>query len=858
MKKLQSVVIALLLCYSANIFGQTKYKILEQEQGKNKDIAYLKLETGNKLAKDKLAVTDFLKTLNKPGNGLSYRFIQQNKDNDEYITQHYQQYYQQLKVIGATYAVHIIGEDIDFVNGNFASFTNYNLIPKLSENDVVIKAKAEADKQYKNFDIKYFKSEELVICKDAFAEKNEFNLAYQVHLQAAENLIDVIYYIDAVTGKLLNKASKICYTNTTNTIAQTGYSGTQNYTNGVPVSTPNFVTDSYNGSFRLREVRQGVNIITLNNLNHVYSDVGSAVDFTDNDNNWTQTEMGNNKYALDEHFGAEKVFDYWKNIQGRNSLDNNGMQIKSYVHSFFPGFSGPDPNNAAWIPGVNTIHYGDGDGNTFNNLTAFDVCAHELGHGICQFTAGLSNSFDETGALSEGFSDIWGAVIEKWAFPNDANHTWYYIGEQVIKNYPYYLRNMSNPNLGYYPQPDTYNGTYWPYNTDPHIRSGVINYWFYLLTQGSNGNQTNDIGSIYNVTGIGITNAAKIAYTTERYLNSSADFNLARTMSIKAARDTFGCGSPEEIAVTKAWYAVGVGANYGGTMSILGSNSICTNPETYSIKNLPFGATVTWTRTPTNTTTPMPDPSDPNKVILTKTGNGLVTLSATVTSCGINYSIPSININVGNPYTLYTVGGGPYQNAVMETGEDAGPCNIQCYSPGGPTKHWSAPVAYNSTSDTWQKLWSLPANYAFWSPDINGIGLFFKAANQSVEFKRTVTGACGSNVVEYYCFGSNTTLCSGLQSPTNTSSQIINIYPNPTSINRSVTLEIISTDKLNTTDFANSTIQLVDANDNIILQKQGSKIQKENLEIPALSNGIYYVRIINEYGTKTEQIIVKN
>lgn len=290
-------------------------------------------------------------------------------------------------------------------------------------------------------------------------------------------------------------------------------------------------------------------------------------------------------------------------------------------------------------------------------------------------------------------------------------------------------------------------------------------------------------------------------------------------------------------------------------LTISGSSTLCTTSQNYSISNLPTGATVVWSITPSTGATLT---QSNNIATLTKTGNTQITLNATITVCGVTYNTAPKIITVGDPYTLYPFGSGQYQDAIMETGQDNGPCNIQCYSPSGPPKYYSAPIAYNSTSETWQKIWSLPANYSFWSANQpNTISLFFKASNQSVEFKRTLTGQCGVNLVEYYCFGSNTTVCGSLLAQT-TSSQMFKIYPNPTSINRTVTLQILSNDKLNVADFGNSTIQLVDANDNIILTKQGSKNQKESLEIPALSNGIYYVRIINQCGTKTEKIIVKN
>src|SRR6185436_6590047 len=91
--------------------------------------------------------------------------------------------------------------------------------------------------------------------------------------------------------------------------------------------------------------------------------------------------------------------------------------------------------------------------------------------------------------------------------------------------------------------------------------SGVLNFWFYLLTEGGSG--TNDLGNSYNVTDIGIDNAAAILYRTwATYLFPNAEYADARYYSIQAAIDLFGPCTPEVIATTNAWHAVGVGAAF--------------------------------------------------------------------------------------------------------------------------------------------------------------------------------------------------------------------------------------------------------------------------------------------------------
>jgi hypothetical protein len=183
--------------------------------------------------------------------------------------------------------------------------------------------------------------------------------------------------------------------------------------------------------------------------------------------------------------------------------------------------------------------------------------------------------------MNEGFSDIFGTAIEFYA--KGAGGNWL-IGENIGAAF----RNMSNPNQ--FSQPDTYLGTFWATGTADnggvHTNSGVLNFWFYLLSAGGSG--TNDIGSAYTVTGIGIDEAAAIAYRTNTfYLTASSNYANARTFAIQAATDLYGAGSQEVISTTNAWYAVGIGAAYSTACGIptgLTAGSITSS-----------GATLSWT-----------------------------------------------------------------------------------------------------------------------------------------------------------------------------------------------------------------------------------------------------------------------
>lgn len=389
---------------------------------------------------------------------------------------------------------------------------------------------------------------ELVYYSDPDDDRlTDLRLAYKFDIYAEKPLSRQYVFVDAKNGKVLGVDAIIHEVNTPGT-AVTGYSGTRNIT-----------TDSYNGSYRLRETgRNGGTSVETYNLKKGTS-YASAVDFTDTDNNWNNVNTNKDQYATDAHWGAEMTVDYFYTKYGRKSIDNNNFAIKSYVHYSTNYF------NAFW-DGLR-MTYGDGSSTTNGGkpLTALDVCGHEITHGLTSKTANLVYQ-REPGALNEGFSDIFGNTIERWARPTQASWT---LGE----DFNYVIRNMANPNA--YSQPDTYMGTYWKTTTTSgcvtpsqsndycgvHTNSGVLNFWYYLLVTGGSG--TNDKGFAYNVSAIGLDKAGAIAYRTlTTYLTSSSTYANARTYSIQAATDLYGATSNEVTQVKNAWNAVGVG---GGT-----------------------------------------------------------------------------------------------------------------------------------------------------------------------------------------------------------------------------------------------------------------------------------------------------
>ncbi|MCC7453418.1 MAG: M4 family metallopeptidase, partial [Crocinitomix sp.] len=407
----------------------------------------------------------------------------------------------------------------------------------------------------------YFPKGELVfVAASKNFEVGSYRLVYKFNIYAHRPMYRADVFVDANTGEIIRENLLIHHADTPG-FANTAYSGSQT-----------IIADSFEGTYRLRDGSRGDGIRTFD-LNAT-EDFGSAVDFFDVDNSWNNINPEWDEYATDAHWGAEMTYDYYFENYGRNSIDNDGFQLNSYVHF------GDLIINAFW-DGERML-YGDGDGLSTPPLTTMDIVGHEITHGLTTFTANLIYS-EESGALNESFSDIFGTAIEEYAKPGEWN---WLIGDEM----GWTIRSMADPTL--YFCPDTYLGDLWEEGGDVHYNSGVQNHWFYLLTEGGIG--TNDVGNDYVVTGIGIDDASAIAFRNLTvYLTPSSNYEDARFYSIQAAIDLFGDCSEEMGQTMNAWYAVNVGLPYAGDVTadfITSATEGCVLPFTVNFTSESFNA----------------------------------------------------------------------------------------------------------------------------------------------------------------------------------------------------------------------------------------------------------------------------
>ena len=380
-----------------------------------------------------------------------------------------------------------------------------------------------------------------------FRAEDRDHLVYRVQMRREDGTNETampVIFVDAQTGENVFE-----YDNLQTASGASLYSGTVNIT-----------TDLVGSTYYMEDTVRKMGTFNFNN------GTTTAARYTDTNDVWDATSQ---KAGVDAHFGAATTYDYFKNVHGRSGIDGaNGpgsvtsadgtvSLVSSRVHY------STNYNNAFWNGSAMT--YGDGDGTTFTPLVTLDIAGHEMTHGVTERTANLTYS-NESGALNESMSDVFGAMVELRARGGTITADTWKIGEQAYtpSTAGDALRYMDNPHAksgGSYTADDDpdhyaerYTGT--ADNGGVHINSGIGNKAFYMAAAGGTHHRSG-----VTVTGIGTNPAEKIWYRALTvYMTSSTNFSGARTAMLNAATDLYGSTSTQYNTIATTWCAVGVGS----------------------------------------------------------------------------------------------------------------------------------------------------------------------------------------------------------------------------------------------------------------------------------------------------------
>jgi Zn-dependent metalloprotease len=801
----------------------------------------------------------FLQTTLKP---IKYNhFVLKKTEIDQLGFQHnqYSFYYDDILIEGLGYNVQAKNGIINSAYGNFYDVKDIPTKPFISEQQALVIALRSIKANKYDWEIdpitNPYPKAELVI-KPLYEDYRSipiFKLVYKFEITAAEPFSSDFIYIDATKGDIVAKSSKLRYLNDVQATAQTRYSGNQTIWTNADLTSPTFSLWEHNISRHT--------IQTINN-NHMLSFGGGGWSYyLDADNFWSNAEWNNTNFdnvALDIHWANEKCFDYFKTVFNRNGYNDNIVYPgqTNYVHY---GINNPNAlyfRNRTSDPGGYLL-FGDGDA-TRNPYGSLDIYAHEYAHGLFDFTVGgTSNSYEkEFGAIQESLSNIWSSIIEAWAAPSK-NH--WLGGEEIMKNGTA-IDDYSNPNNTL--QPDTYKGLYWQ-NTvgcaasaandycGVHKNAGVMQYWYYLLCNGGGG--INDIGNAFAVSGIGINKVAQIVYRTEVYKTSG--INIAegqvyfsfRQATIDAASDLYGANSCEVNSVINAWFAVGIGSGNNGSSTISGTDNVC-NSSTYTLNNIPSGATISWSIQPNNSVLQL-STSFPNAPFVTVTNQhwyqtrvSLVAKISTSTGC---YSVIKSIANDNN--TSSTANCSYYQESCL-----AG--NVNHPSQSGVTSgstfvHQGCFVYVNVTG--WEYVTLIGSGV----PVVWGVGpttyysktLYFQLPLGSGGIPYTFklshgTGSCYEPQMTFFTY-SNNGFAAG---------------PNP--VRDILTVNRLNDGQLKSTEIKNEPIfisNIYDLNTNILLltQKSFANSKTQKINVSSLKAGYYVLEIIQNDKIQTMKFL---
>jgi Zn-dependent metalloprotease len=246
--------------------------------------------------------------------------------------------------------------------------------------------------------------------------------------------------------------------------------------------------------------------------------------------------------------GTGRVYDFWLEGFGRNSIDAQGMRIDSSVH-YRRLFS-----NAFW--NGQQMVFGDGDGEIFGRFTrSIDIIAHEMMHGVTQFEAGLRYT-GESGALNESISDVFGVLAAQFLHQQTVEEASWIVGAGLfhesinalgIRSLKAPGTAYNDPLIGKDEQPahmEDYVHTTED-NGGVHINSGIPNKAFYNLAMAMGGQAWTVAGKIWYL-------------TLMEKVKPGTDFRAFARMTNDVASNLFGKRSKEQQQVEQAWVDVGI------------------------------------------------------------------------------------------------------------------------------------------------------------------------------------------------------------------------------------------------------------------------------------------------------------
>ena len=525
-----------------------------------------------------------------------------------------QQYFKGIKVEGGHFNFRYKNDEMKVVTGHYVDVTKINTVPSITADDAINSyisfiglSKNEIMRTSATLLIKEIPN------KDNHDQESTF-LLFKIHLEDKGGKFNEVGFIDAHTGKLLLRQDCKLHSSATSSF--------YTYYNRNANDTPKTGITEYNGSnYTLWDRTRGNGIKTKKSMSSF-----DFIDYYDQDNIWTRSELGTDNIALDVHWTLERIYDCLENIFDYNSYDGNNGYIEAHIDQYA---------DATFDRENNTFTFGTScSSSSFDPFASVDIIGHEFGHAILWNSTGWQDCDGYAKALHEGFADIWGIIFETHIKPGSDN---WKAGEEITIGYSC-LNDFKNPeNSSAYIQMASCWGPSLNINSDEYLVSGIFSHWFYLLSQGKTG--INTLNNEYSVLPVGVDLAEElVAYATltTAYLEDFGDFFDISAGFYEAALDMGNNFLAEQ--VQNAFYAVGLDIEPNHIYSINQSGA----PTKYYVY-LENGFTLNWNYI-NNSSYPSPslvvNNSDFSCSIYSATPyNGILQANISYGSLSVTYSI---------------------------------------------------------------------------------------------------------------------------------------------------------------------------------------------------------------------------
>lgn len=461
-------------------------------------------------------------------------------DNDTYYR--FQQYYNNIPVYGRNI---VVSADTE---GHVLSLTS-NIISLSQKSVITAKITLDEAKELlqKQFKVDNIELDNSILDKQFYyANKNNVDLAYVINVvEIGETVI-----INAVDGEILDSFPMY-----KNAYADCKYNGTD--IKGIK-------TD--NGQYLVGDEERGIYIFTAQNTaclskinNKITAIKNKAVPLL-SDNNIFGDE--NDIYSNEEYGQGiqlltylQVISDYYKDIDKSLNLSSIGIINDSFCSNNGCGAMG---GYDEWS-NITSYNFNYTD-KQVNNLilgcdvsqdleNSIDTIAHEFTHGITDSQIDwMYNQSNDSGALSEAYSDIFGEILESKACKDKHENPDWINGDRDLANpysnsseypYPATVNDLSkaptgknNEGLTLYLMDSSGHGTDYA-----HFASTIISHCAYLMWNGIDGNEQGKID----------TNAlANIWYRSLHLLQPNPTFSQCRNAVELSARSLWKSGNLTE------------------------------------------------------------------------------------------------------------------------------------------------------------------------------------------------------------------------------------------------------------------------------------------------------------------------